>query len=92
MNQSRSKLDRLPNTGCNHEPVCVLQNIVQSEAIIRGDLANVRVGRHCVISSRAVIRSVTAAGQLAAFMSNNIGINPLPPLPVSDPDQGGNER
>jgi len=32
------------------------KNIVQSEAIIRGDLANVRVGRHCVISSRAVIR------------------------------------
>jgi hypothetical protein len=32
------------------------QNIVQSEAIIRGDLANVRVGRHCIISSRAVIR------------------------------------
>ena len=32
------------------------KNIVQSEAIIRGDLANVRVGRHCVISSKAVIR------------------------------------
>ncbi len=32
------------------------KNIVQAEAIIRGDLANVRVGRHCVISSRAVIR------------------------------------
>ena len=30
------------------------KNIVQSEAIIRGDLANVRVGRHCVISSKAV--------------------------------------
>jgi len=32
------------------------KNIVQSEAIIRGDLANVRVGRHCVISNKAVIR------------------------------------
>ena len=32
------------------------KNIVQSEAIIRGDLANVRVGRHCIISSKAVIR------------------------------------
>ena len=32
------------------------KNIVQSEAIIRGDLANVRVGRHCVISSKSVIR------------------------------------
>nr|CAD7257587.1 unnamed protein product [Timema shepardi]CAD7576438.1 unnamed protein product [Timema californicum] len=30
--------------------------IVQSDAIIRGDLANVRVGRHCIISKRAVIR------------------------------------
>ena len=29
---------------------------MQSEAIIRGDLANVRVGRHCVISSKSVIR------------------------------------
>jgi dynactin-5 len=32
------------------------KNLVQSEAIIRGDLANVRVGRNCVISSKAVIR------------------------------------
>lgn len=30
--------------------------IVSSGVIIRGDLANVRVGRHCVISSKAVIR------------------------------------
>lgn len=30
--------------------------IVLSGVIIRGDLANVRVGRHCVISSKAVIR------------------------------------
>ncbi len=32
------------------------KNIVESEAIIRGDLANVRVGRNCIISSKAVIR------------------------------------
>ncbi|XP_047001341.1 uncharacterized protein LOC124618910 [Schistocerca americana] len=30
--------------------------IVQSDAIIRGDLANVRAGRHCIISKHAVIR------------------------------------
>ncbi|RZF36577.1 hypothetical protein LSTR_LSTR010688 [Laodelphax striatellus] len=30
--------------------------IVQSDAIIRGDLANVRTGRNCIISRNAVIR------------------------------------
>ncbi|KAL1509761.1 hypothetical protein ABEB36_004448 [Hypothenemus hampei] len=30
--------------------------IVQSEAIIRGDLANVKTGRYCVISKEAVLR------------------------------------
>lgn len=30
--------------------------IVQSDAIIRGDLANVRTGRYCIISKRAVLR------------------------------------
>lgn len=30
--------------------------IVQSGSIIRGDLANVRTGRYCVISKNAVIR------------------------------------
>lgn len=30
--------------------------IVQSDAIIRGDLANVRTGRYCIISKNAVIR------------------------------------
>lgn len=30
--------------------------IVQSDAIIRGDLANVRAGRYCIISKHAVIR------------------------------------
>ncbi|KAI4493035.1 hypothetical protein M0802_009747 [Mischocyttarus mexicanus] len=30
--------------------------IVQSDAIIRGDLGNVKVGRYCIISKNAVIR------------------------------------
>lgn len=30
--------------------------IVQTGAIIRGDLANVKTGRYCVISQKAVIR------------------------------------
>lgn len=33
-----------------------LQTIVMNDCIIRGDLANVRVGRHCVVKSRSVIR------------------------------------
>nr|QBH72932.1 dynactin subunit P25 [Nicoletia phytophila] len=32
------------------------KTIVQSDAIIRGDLANVRIGRYCVISKHVVIR------------------------------------
>lgn len=32
------------------------KTIIMSECIIRGDLANVRIGRHCIISKRAVIR------------------------------------
>lgn len=32
------------------------KTIIQTEAIIRGDLANVRIGRHCVIGQRSVIR------------------------------------
>lgn len=32
------------------------KTIIMSECIIRGDLANVRIGRHCVVSKRAVIR------------------------------------
>ncbi|KAI1233602.1 hypothetical protein IHE44_0004036 [Lamprotornis superbus] len=33
-----------------------LTTIVMNDCIIRGDLANVRVGRHCVVKSRSVIR------------------------------------
>nr|XP_008121732.1 PREDICTED: dynactin subunit 5 [Anolis carolinensis] len=32
------------------------KTIVMKDCIIRGDLANVRVGRHCVLKSRSVIR------------------------------------
>lgn len=32
------------------------QTVVMNDCIIRGDLANVRVGRHCVVKSRSVIR------------------------------------
>ena len=67
------------------------KNIVQSEAIIRGDLANVRVGRHCVISSKAVIRppfkkfskgyvlriSVSKYNLLIAFFSIRVAFFPL---------------
>ena len=31
------------------------QTIVQSECIVRGDLANINVGRQCIIGKRAVI-------------------------------------
>ncbi|XP_064607454.1 dynactin subunit 5-like [Liolophura sinensis] len=51
------------NKVCRKSVLCGSQNIVlngktiiMSDCIIRGDLANVRIGRHCVISSRAVIR------------------------------------
>lgn len=32
------------------------KTIIMSDCIIRGDLANVRIGRNCVVSKRAVIR------------------------------------
>jgi len=32
------------------------KTIIMSECIVRGDLANVRIGRFCVLSSRSVIR------------------------------------
>jgi len=32
-----------------------VQTIVQSECIVRGDLANINVGRQCVVGKRAVI-------------------------------------
>jgi len=51
------------NKVCRQSVLCGSQNImlmgktiIQSHCIIRGDLANVKIGRHCVISSQAVIR------------------------------------
>ena len=51
------------NKVCRQTVLCGSQNIilqgkviVQAEAIIRGDLANVRTGRYCIISKEAVIR------------------------------------
>lgn len=32
------------------------KTIIMAECIVRGDLANVRIGRHCVLSKRSVIR------------------------------------
>lgn len=32
------------------------KTIIQSNCIIRGDLANVKIGRHCVIGSESIIR------------------------------------
>ncbi|XP_022321349.1 dynactin subunit 5-like [Crassostrea virginica] len=32
------------------------KTIIMTDCVIRGDLANVRIGRHCVVSRRAVIR------------------------------------
>ena len=37
-------------------PSLLFQTIIQSDCILRGDLANVRIGRQCVISKRSVIR------------------------------------
>lgn len=51
------------NKVCRHTVLCGSQNIilhgktiVQQEAIIRGDLANVRLGRYCIISKGVVLR------------------------------------
>lgn len=51
------------NKVCRRSVLCGSQNImlmgktiIQSNCIIRGDLANVKIGRHCLVSSRAVIR------------------------------------
>ncbi|GLV35621.1 Dynactin 5 p25 subunit [Carabus blaptoides fortunei] len=51
------------NRVCRQTILCGSQNIVlngkviiQADAIIRGDLANVRAGRYCIISKNSVIR------------------------------------
>lgn len=51
------------NKVCKQSVLCGSHNIklggktiIQSDCVIRGDLANVEIGRHCVISSGAAIR------------------------------------
>lgn len=51
------------NKVCRKSVLCGSQNImlmgrtiIQSDCIIRGDLASVKIGRYCVISSQTVIR------------------------------------
>src|SRR5688572_2513320 len=51
------------NKVCRKSVLCGSQNImlmgrtiIQSDCIIRGDLASVKIGRYCVISSKTVIR------------------------------------
>lgn len=51
------------NKVCRQTVLCGSQNIilvgkviVQTDAIVRADLANVRTGRYCIISKNSVIR------------------------------------
>ena len=51
------------NKVCRKSVLCGSQNImlqgrtiIQSQCMIRGDLASVKIGRYCVISSKAVVR------------------------------------
>lgn len=51
---------------------------MQSDAIIRGDLANVRTGRYCIISKNAIIRppfKKFSRGSVIAAMLNNAVIS-----------------
>jgi dynactin-5 len=42
---------------CGSQNIMLMgKTIIQSDCIIRGDLANVKIGRHCIISTKAVIR------------------------------------
>ncbi|XP_060530384.1 dynactin subunit 5 [Cylas formicarius] len=69
------------NKVCRQTVLCGSQNIilqgkviVQSEAIIRGDLANVKTGRYCVISKEAVLRPpYKKFSKGVAFFPLNIG-------------------
>ncbi|VEL09372.1 unnamed protein product [Protopolystoma xenopodis] len=53
---SGNKVNRHSVLCGSHNIVLNGKTIIMSNCIIRGDLANVRIGRHCVISHRAVIR------------------------------------
>uniref|UniRef100_A0A8C2XJT6 Dynactin subunit 5 n=1 Tax=Cyclopterus lumpus TaxID=8103 RepID=A0A8C2XJT6_CYCLU len=52
------------------------KTIVMNDCIIRGDLANVRVGRHCVVKSRSVIRPPfkSSAKGKASFFNDHVFI------------------
>ncbi|KAK4887553.1 hypothetical protein RN001_003824 [Aquatica leii] len=50
--------------------------IIQSDAILRGDLANVRIGRYCIVSKETVIRPpYKKFGNSGAFFPITIGDN-----------------
>ncbi|XP_028401475.1 dynactin subunit 5-like [Dendronephthya gigantea] len=54
------------------------KTIIMSDCIIRGDLANVRIGRNCVISKRSVIRPpFKKFSKGVAFFPLHIGDNVL---------------
>ena len=54
------------------------KTIIMSDCIIRGDLANVRIGRNCVISKRSVIRPpFKKFSKGVAFFPLHVGDNVL---------------
>ena len=54
------------------------KTIIMSDCIIRGDLANVRIGRNCVISKRSVVRPpFKKFSKGVAFFPLHIGDNVL---------------
>ncbi|KAL3876667.1 hypothetical protein ACJMK2_034472 [Sinanodonta woodiana] len=53
---SGNKVSRL-SVLCGSQNIVINgKTIIMTDCVIRGDLANVRIGRHCVISKKAVIR------------------------------------
>ncbi|KAJ6216208.1 hypothetical protein RDWZM_007365 [Blomia tropicalis] len=69
------------NKVCRKSVLCGSQNImilgktiVQEDCIIRGDLANVKIGRYCIISKKAVIRPpFKKFSKGVAFLTLSIG-------------------
>uniref|UniRef100_A0A3Q3L975 Dynactin subunit 5 n=1 Tax=Mastacembelus armatus TaxID=205130 RepID=A0A3Q3L975_9TELE len=51
------------------------KTIVMNDCIIRGDLANVRVGRHCVVKSRSVIRPPFKKCDILRCLSEDCVVN-----------------
>lgn len=74
---------RSGNKVCRQSVLCGSKNImlngktiIGSNCIIRGDLASVKIGRHCVISSRSVIRPpFKKFAKGLAFFTMQIGNN-----------------